>query len=586
MKAANSKTTALRLACWTVVVCLLPCASWGIAPAFISDGEIAKYPIIVVAKWDKAPFRSNAKYSTNSDLGKVVTAYEAYTELNVLRVIKGTVQPGVTTLKVGYGVGWSTNGDHVTSATSTELPGDVQTVAEPNIWFLRTSRSWDDKDATNYLSLDYYRAIQPLVLEEYFAALATGKPEKEIRALLGSTNATAVHRAISYVCDGHWPWPYDSEFARFIRGSPPPAKKRVEYADSLEILLKRARPKENRALALVVYGDLTGAKGVPFIRGLLKDTDPVVRLLAAGLLARQRDAVSIPEINRAMDGKTNDWVAGKVIDEIAAWGDPRLVPALANYLETAPTGYETYGSNTIAFMSRAALHRITGHWFPYDTQASLRAWKEAEQTSDFESRKKLLARILPNDPEPLRAALIGDGSTNVICKITNKSKQDVTITRFPDWGNQQWPSGLAGVATGGRKPEGKGDFITLRSGESTQFPMKLYGRFLLAEPSQRQLTLHYTDTGRAWGMNGWVGTLLVEFGAGWTGQRKLESVFEKWPNGNLQTKGQTMNGEKYGEWEFFNEAGDRIKSINYSGGSSAEYNPEHPVNKGKGKPSR
>jgi hypothetical protein len=383
MKPAHAETAALRRVFWLIVVCVLPCVSWGMEPGFISDEELAQYPIVVVAKWDKAPFRAHQRYSTNNNLGQVVTAFEAYTELNVLRVIKGPVQPGVTTLKVSYGVGWSTNGDRVTSATSTELPGDVETVAEPNIWFLQKSKSWDESDRTNYLSLTYYRAIQPLVLENYFAALASGKPEKEVRALLASTNATAVLRGLSYACGGDWPWPYDSEFARFIRGSSPPGKKRVEYADSIEAFLKRESLTKNRPLAVVIYADLTGAKGVPSIRSLLRDSDSVVRLLAAGLLARQKDATSIPGIIHAMDGKTNHWDAGKVINAIAAWGDTRLVPALANYLEAMPTGNEIYGSNTIAFMSREALHRMTGHWFPYDTQAALRAWKEAEQTTSF-----------------------------------------------------------------------------------------------------------------------------------------------------------------------------------------------------------
>jgi antitoxin component YwqK of YwqJK toxin-antitoxin module len=113
--------------------------------------------------------------------------------------------------------------------------------------------------------------------------------------------------------------------------------------------------------------------------------------------------------------------------------------------------------------------------------------------------------------------------------------------------------------------------------------VRLDAHFLVAEPRERQLTLHYTDTGRNWGMKAWVGTLMGEFGLGWQGKRKLQLVEEKWPNGNLKTKGQTMNGEKYEEWQFFNEAGDRIRTINYSRGGSAECNPNHPSNKGAGK---
>ena len=76
----------------------------------------------------------------------------------------------------------------------------------------------------------------------------------------------------------------------------------------------------------------------------------------------------------------------------------------------------------------------------------------------------------------------------------------------------------------------------------------------------------------------------AEFGNDWKGQRKLDNIQEQWPNGNLKVKGQTMNGEKYGEWHYFNEAGDRIKIVHYTGAhGTATCNPEHPDNKGAGK---
>src|SRR5262245_7575813 len=74
----------------------------GIAPPFISDKELSEYPVIVVGKWEKAPFEPHNRYRDN-----VVTAIEAYTKLHVVRVIKGSIQPGVHDLMVGYGVSWS-----------------------------------------------------------------------------------------------------------------------------------------------------------------------------------------------------------------------------------------------------------------------------------------------------------------------------------------------------------------------------------------------------------------------------------------------------------------------------------------------
>src|SRR5260221_7067110 len=95
MNSEGSTAATLRRVFWLITLCAVPRVSWAIAPAFISDEELARYPMIVVATWDKASFRAHYRYSTNSDRGKVITSFESYTELNVLRVIKGTIQPGV-----------------------------------------------------------------------------------------------------------------------------------------------------------------------------------------------------------------------------------------------------------------------------------------------------------------------------------------------------------------------------------------------------------------------------------------------------------------------------------------------------------
>lgn len=49
-----------------------------------TDAEIAQYPVVVVARWDKVPLRGMAKRSR----------FEYETELTVLRTIKGPIGPG------------------------------------------------------------------------------------------------------------------------------------------------------------------------------------------------------------------------------------------------------------------------------------------------------------------------------------------------------------------------------------------------------------------------------------------------------------------------------------------------------------
>jgi hypothetical protein len=78
--------------------------------------------------------------------------------------------------------------------------------------------------------------------------------------------------------------------------------------------------------------------------------------------------------------------------------------------------------------------------------------------------------------------------------------------------------------------------------------------------------------------------LSVEFGALWKEERKFAWVEECWPNGNLRARGQTLNGDRFGEWHFFNEAGDRIRIVDYSGGHAETVcNPAHSDNKRAGR---
>src|SRR2546422_11482936 len=117
-----------------VVALAVSTNSSAIAPAYVSDEALARYPVIVVAKWEKAEFKRHHRYEGTN----MVTAIESFTELNVLRVIKGDLKPGAAQkVMVGWGIAWSKDGRWVSSGTSTEMPGDVKSVTEPNIWFVK-----------------------------------------------------------------------------------------------------------------------------------------------------------------------------------------------------------------------------------------------------------------------------------------------------------------------------------------------------------------------------------------------------------------------------------------------------------------
>lgn len=125
----------------------------------------------------------------------------------------------------------------------------------------------------------------------------------------------------------------------------------------------------------------------------------------------------------------------------------------------------------------------------------------------------------------------------------------------------------------------------LAPGEWTEFEVVLRSDFLLAEPPDRKLNLMYTAdrSGLHVPPPTWMGWLSVQFGELWKEVRRLEDMEERWPGGNVKATGQTMNGQKYGEWHYFNEEGDRIKIVNYTEPvGTAECDPNSPENKGAG----
>lgn len=246
-----------------------------------------------------------------------------------------------------------------------------------------------------------------------------------------------------------------------------------------------------------------------------------------------------------------------------------------------------------ALKARKALYEITGHWFPYDVAASAGVWKKVAAIRDSNERKKLLKELLPENEIPLVAELIGSprkakdkaGDDSIVTvRVRNASGQDITITKLPTGVDQSCPGFSSSGPFG--KDMAKKDFLTLKPLEWTDFEVTLDNNFLIAEPKGRSLKLDYRENGNSFGVNAWIGSLKVEFGANWKEERKVEKVEEFWPNGNLKVTGQTVNGQKHGEWHYFNEDGDRIAKVKYNVNlvsGVTECNPDHRNNKGAGK---
>jgi hypothetical protein len=575
-------------------------AAWALAPGYKTDYELSQNPVVVVAQWDRAERTPHQLIH-----GNVCERSETFTELNVPRVIKGDVKPGKYRLMYSYGLDWRDDGTGLSTWTSTDMLGDVENVTQPNLWLLDRARSWDPNDRTEYLDVPHYRAIQPLALEPYFKALLSADRDREVPRLLSSTEPLVVRRALSYICGYIWPWPFEPGEWDFYDHPDERERRLVDAAAAVKSVID-GQVEEPRPLAVAVYAELTGDKSTEVLRALLTDQNAAVRGVAIGLLARRKDADSIPAMIKAASGVTDGEVACKICEVVQAWGELRAAPVLFPFLEIEASP---------ASPARSALHALTGCWFPYHTAGAAATWAQAQAAGEAAQQRRRLSEAL-SDPEfPVAAELVGGprpsppssapGSSAIVLpelpatatsqpaptdmaatvRVHNVVKHPVVLSKMPSELEQRWPAGSSGNwMPGYRGWQTVPEFVTLAPGESLEFEVVLDASFLLAEPADRKLSVTYLRLDHGQLPNAWIGELPVRFGELWHEERKAGHVEELWPNGNLRAVGSTVNGQRVGEWEFFNEAGDRIRTVGYTGGGgSAECNPEYPTNKGAGR---
>lgn len=593
---------------------LLPSLVWlsagvarAVAPSFISDADLAGSRVIVVARWDKAPVKRHDQTRKDPGLGNVITASEAHTTLHVLRTIRGNGVPvGDRELMIGWGVSWSQDGTGLSSGTSTELPGEVEDLTQPALWFLTEEPSWDEARPGNHLAINHYRRIQPLELEAYFAALSSGHPETELPKLLSPDKPEMTSRVLKFISGGVWPWPYEPDrFERFITQPQHRTATLKSAAPGVLAIVRSNGSGLLRSRALSVFADLTGDDRLVAIRPLLDDPDPMVRGTAIGLLVRHHDEVSLNRLVTSIREVGDSWLACKLIAAMQQWGDLRLVPSLITFLQNGGFTYQDGDDIGIpSLKARVALRKMTGHWFPADVERSQNAWKLVSAVQEAEQRSAMLQELIPGREFPLIAELIGkpihspapaaeidgtlpsSGKVSAKVRVRNVTDASIRIAKRPMEVSLNWPSGCSsdsGMPAGDRaEPD---DFAILKPAESLEFIVDLNEDFLLADPAKRILKLAYYDRHRSSFDPGiWLGVLHVLPGDNWKEPRVVAQVEDLWPNGNLKATGTTINGHKTGEWNYFNDQGDRIR-IEGNGGT-ATCNPDHPANKGAGIPSK
>lgn len=360
--------------------------SSAIAPPSISDSSLANFPIIVVASWPQA------KIQRHDDIqGNVARHIEAFTDLKVDRVVKGDVTTANHRLKISWGISWNADGKFLNSGTSTLVLGDVADVTKPNLWFLVRDRSWESTDKTEYLTLLALRAIQPLALEEYFQVIRSPNPDAGLKNLLASRDEIVLRRTMRFACGEILPWPNDSGYERRYRGPADLTARLPDQIESVARIIDGTDHDDLRPLAVSVYADLAGARGLELVRRLLNDRDVNVRLTVVGVLARSKDKASAPGFAAALHKSGDASLTASVIEALRVWHEVEVVPALIRFLENDEVGALQGKAATSAARARSALHEITGVSFPYDVEKSSHAWNQAKDIADRVERRTALS---------------------------------------------------------------------------------------------------------------------------------------------------------------------------------------------------
>ena len=315
-----------------------------------------------------------------------------------------------------------------------------------------------------------------------------------------------------------------------------------------------------------------------------------MRAIAIGTLVAHRDLQSADLMPKAAVGLENPIVACELIARLRRWNDVKAVPVLIEFLEDDGLSYIIGNDLGIpAVKSQETIRKITGYALPFDVAVSRDAWSQAKDISNREERIQLLRRILPNDPDPWNAVLLRNEKKYVI-EVTNRSKQTISLLKQPSYIDVSYSHGVFTVGHDKGAKTGKARFEKLAPGGSIRFPVDFRNQdfeFLISSGKRQRIELQYLENGNEFGLKAWLGVVEVSVAKNIASAKTpTKEVTERWPNGNLKLKGQTLGRVKTGEWTYFNEAGDRTRTIEYFNGriaKEATYNPSHPTNDGMGK---
>lgn len=456
------------------------------------DDDLAKMPVIVVGRWNKAEPESH-----HEPQGDRYKTFEWRAELVIERVIVGNAKVGRQKILSCRRLYCQDPGGPVGTGVTVE-PFDVDDLTRSNLWFLSYKRSWDRKDPNFYLSLDTVRGVQLASLEPYYLALRGTNPRATVPQLLNSEDIEVLERTLRFICGGVLPWPYEpTGFERIFR----PQERQFllyEQAGAVDKLLTR-NDKKVRRLAASVYAELVGKESIARMTQLLADPDSHVRAIAIGVLARYNRLPSDEVAVKAATGIDDCQMAHDFIKALRRSNNEKAVPILISFLQNDGDDEPN------ALWAQWALKELTGYTFPLEVEASREAWGKAKDLPNAQQRQEYLAEHLPYDPTPLKATLVHEkGDVTVV--LTNTSKKTVAVLQKPSGIDLRREKNQA-TATYPPDNEREEAFLTLAPGQSARFPLEVDKEFFQDDFESVTVTLHYYRNGNKLGVNAWMGSV-------------------------------------------------------------------------------
>ncbi len=225
-----------------------------------------------------------------------------------------------------------------------------------------------------------------------------------------------------------------------------------------------------------------------------------------------RDAQWIDAITAGCAAVSDNGDAKALVWAIERWGDPRLAPALAQFLHSdkhfqanrygwwedmiVDDHYQRWG--TAALQARRVLHDITGAWFPFNKAAALETWRKVHTLPATERTTALNDRFGPRIELQAKAEYDSSGLHLV---VRNPNRHPVQLARRPAW--VEWYSGEKYDDFRSTEPddETRASFITLPPNGTHRVSFKDTNDL----PTPLTVKAIWTQPGRRFGLNAWQG---------------------------------------------------------------------------------